>query len=91
MLESTESDNGFIDFSYGVRLTPSRRTVVVVGNSEEFLASGAEPATTRITLDQLFVEGGQEVSLLTPISVVETFHVDDSNPRVVLRVPVVDF
>lgn len=86
---STESDNGFIDFYYGMGLTPNQRAVIVVGNSEEYLASGAEPATTRIALDQLIVEGNQEVELLAPVSVVETFRTDD-NPIIVLTVPVVD-
>ena len=87
---STESDNGFIDLYYGINLTPTQRAVVVAGNSEEYLASGAEPATTRITLDQLFVDGNREISLLAPISVVETFSTDGETPIVVLTVPVVD-
>lgn len=92
VLVETESDNDYSTISNLSSLRPtlnSQRTVTVVGNPPEFLQSGAEPVTMRITLKQLFVEGGEEVDLINPVSVVRMFNTTN-NSRVVLKVPVFD-
>lgn len=72
-------------------LTPSRPQVAVIGNTVEYLESGADPISMRISLENLIVDidGGMEITFFAPVSVERTFNSNDDD-TVILRVPVVD-